>query len=163
MITLTLTKYRSFLINEAHVRAKKEIHSTLCLLCAPSTARTNVHVGLRAPSSIRRFVRSLHSSLCPEAKPNLLQTSTPAVCTFFTRGKCTRGSSCPFYHPTLPTASCTTTTQTPPPSPIKSVTPAAPSVVTDSGGSPTKVCSFFLRNTCKNGDNCKFLHPSEQV
>ena len=58
----------------------------------------------------------------------------PAVCTFFTRNACKRGTDCPFYHPReddLPRAESATS---------------------------MSFCKFDQRGSCRFGDSCKNLH-----
>ncbi|EJT69596.1 hypothetical protein GGTG_13212 [Gaeumannomyces tritici R3-111a-1] len=58
---------------------------------------------------------------------------TRAPCTFFARGRCTRGASCPFVHEVGP----------------------APK--------PIKPCHYFAAGHCAHGNSCRFAHSRDRV
>lgn len=94
-------------------------------------------------------------------------------CHFFARGKCTNGDQCQYSHdPRKPKSAPTTGTeaqeteskgpsaskgedQASKASKSKGKTPDTKAERTDKA---TRFCKFFARNSCKEGDKCKYLH-----
>src|SRR5271156_53921 len=84
-------------------------------------------------------------------------------CTFYAKGRCTKGDKCTFSHANQTLLAEFTTAS------IQNSTTSAPSISSTSPiprpqTHPTRPCAFYLNEKgCKFGDSCTFIHDSSST
>lgn len=112
-------------------------------------------------TNIRERIAEIAADVVPQAQIFGEKSAAPAtanVCSFFLKGRCTRGTACPFRHPQSSQGSVASAG-----SGSAGNGSGPPTQHTVAASASTPICTFFQRGLCTRGGACPYRHESKVI